>query len=62
MSVDEEIISAYVDAALGLHDLKLDAERRAAVIEQFRLLTTLAGQFLDQPLAPDDEPAPVFRL
>lgn len=60
--MDEQTISAYVDAALALHDLVLTPERRAAVIEQFRLLTTMAGQFLDQPLALDDEPAPVFRL
>lgn len=59
---DDTDLAAYVAAALALHELHLDATQQAAVIAQFRLLASMAQQFLDQPEAAEEEPAPVFRL
>jgi Protein of unknown function (DUF4089) len=52
---------AYVDAMAALQCLPLDAERRAAVIEQMIHIETLARLFVDFPLEAELEPAPVFR-
>jgi hypothetical protein len=52
---------AYVDAMAALHSLPLDDARRAAVIQQLAAIELLARQFVDFPLAPEIEPAPVFR-
>lgn len=52
---------AYVDAAIELHDLPLDAARRAEVIEQLKRIEAIAKPMLDFPLEAEVEPAPVFR-
>ena len=53
--------SAYLDVATVLHDLPLDPQRRAAVIEQLERIEALAKTVVDFPLDSDVEPAPVFR-
>jgi Protein of unknown function (DUF4089) len=52
---------SYVDAMAALQRLPLDAERRAQVVRQLIQIETLAQRFVDFPLAPELEPAPVFR-
>ena len=54
-------LSRYVDACLALHGLVLTDDARHAVLEHFERNAAVAAAFLDLPLAPDDEPAPVFR-
>lgn len=53
-------LETYVDAALALHGYRLDATARAEVIRQFTLGATIAAGFLEVPLGPEDEMAPVF--
>jgi hypothetical protein len=55
-------IPAYVDAALALHGYRLSEAARAEVLRQFTLGATIAAAFLDVPLGPEDEMAPVFTL
>ena len=52
---------AYVDAMSALQRLPLDAARRAEVVRQLANIESLAQRFMDFPLAPEVEPAPVFR-
>lgn len=52
---------AYIDAVTELHDLPLDAARRAEVIEQLKRIEAIAQVMLDFPLEAEVEPAPVFR-
>lgn len=52
---------SYVDAMAALQRLPLDAERRAEVVRQLIYIETLAQRFMNFPLAPELEPAPVFR-
>lgn len=59
---NDAMLDAYVAAALELHGLVLDDARLAEVQAQFRLLNGMAALFLQQDLAPDVEPAPVYRL
>lgn len=51
----------YVDVASKLHDLPLDATRRAEVIEQLKRIEAIAQPMLDFPLEVEVEPAFVFR-
>ena len=53
---------AYVDAALALAGLTLEAESRAAVVANTRVLRAMAAQFVDIPLPADLDPAAVLRL
>ena len=52
---------SYIDAMTAVHHLQLDAERRAAVLQQMILIETLARRFVDFLLEPEVEIAPVFR-
>ena len=52
--------SAYVDAALALHGFDLTPAARAAVLQNFERSAAIAAAFLDLPLGPEDEMAPVF--
>ena len=52
---------AYVDAMTKLQRLPLDAERRAEVVRQLTAIESLVQCFMDFPLEPEIEPAPVFR-
>jgi hypothetical protein len=53
--------SAYIDTMAAVHELRLDAERRAAVLQQMTNIEALARRFLDFPLEAEVEIAPVFR-
>jgi hypothetical protein len=53
-------IAAYVDAALALHGYRLSESTRDEVLRQFTLGATIAAGFLEVPLGPEDEMAPVF--
>lgn len=53
--------SAYIDTMTTVHALRLDAERRAAVLQQMTNIEVLAHRFLDFPLEAEVEIAPVFR-
>jgi hypothetical protein len=59
--LDRKALDAYVDAACVAQGLVIAVEQRAAVAEQFARVAQLAQSFLDFPLDPDDEPAPVYR-
>jgi hypothetical protein len=52
---------AYVDAALSLHGYSLSEQAQAAVVENFARIAAIAATFVDHPLQPHDEMAPVFR-
>ena len=52
---------AYIDSMAGLQRLPLDAERRAEVVRQMTHIETLAQRFVNFPLEPEVEPAPVFH-
>ena len=52
---------SYIDAMAALHRLPLDAVRRAEVARQMMQIETLARLFVDFPLKPEVEAAPVFR-
>jgi hypothetical protein len=53
-------IPRYLDAALALHGYQLSEATRDEVLRQFTLGATIAAGFLDLPLGPEDEMAPVF--
>ena len=53
--------ASYIDAMATLHRLPLDAERRVEVARQMMHIETMARQFVDFPLKPEVEIAPVFR-
>jgi hypothetical protein len=59
--MDKEILAQYVDAACALQGLALSAARRDAVVEQFGRVAQIAATFVDFPLDPEDEQAPVYR-
>jgi hypothetical protein len=61
MTTDATNWPAYVDAMSALQRLPLDAERRAAVIQQLTQIEILARRITEFPLPPELEPAPVFR-
>ena len=52
---------AYIDTMTAVHELRLNAERRAAVHQQMTNIEVLAHRFLDFPLEAEVEIAPVFR-
>ncbi len=53
--------AAHVAAAAPLVGLRLSPQRQAQVAEALALVARLAAPALAVPLAPEDEPAPVFR-
>jgi hypothetical protein len=57
----EDEIAHYAEAAARLLGLPVPDERRAAVLEHFRLAHRLAGVVEAWPLGPADEAAPVFQ-
>ena len=59
--MNNEDWSAYVSAAATLHGLALDASRQAEVVAQLQRIHEMASPMLAFTLAPDIEPAPVFR-
>lgn len=59
--MNEEQLSAYVDAACAANGIVLTAEERARVIGHFARTVVLAGPLLELPLPPDVEAAAVFR-
>ena len=52
----------YVRAAMTLQRLEIDDTRLTAVTQQFDLLAAMAETFIVEPLPPDGEPAPIYRL
>ena len=52
---------AYVAVMTSVHRLTLDDERRPEVIRQLANIEVLAQRFMEFPLEPEVEPAPVFR-
>jgi len=59
--MNNEQLAKYVDAACAAQGLALSAARREAVIEQFTRIAQIADTFLDFPLGPEDEQAPIYR-
>lgn len=53
--------SAYIDSMTALHQLHLDADRKAEVMRQMARIETMAQRFVDFPLEAEIELAPVFR-
>ncbi len=62
MSDETADLIEYVRVALRLQRLEIDDTRRTAVTHQFRLLAAMAEAFMEEPLPPDMEPAPIYRL
>jgi hypothetical protein len=54
--MDEKMLAA----AAAMVGLRLSDEQIPAVLEQFRRAAQIAQPVLDAPLAPEDEPAPVW--
>jgi hypothetical protein len=59
MTADE--IEIYVDAAAAALDLDIEPAHRRGVIENFTRLAQLAAVVNEFPLAPEDEPAPLWK-
>jgi hypothetical protein len=59
--VDKVELIEYVDAACAAQGITLSHGQRASVIEHFGRIAQIAEAFLDFPLGPEDEQAPVFR-
>lgn len=57
----DPILKAHVDATLALHGYSLSDDAYLAVLENFARSAAIAATFLDHPLTPEDEMAPVFR-
>lgn len=55
-------LAAYLDAVAPLQGFALTPEQRAAVLLNLERFAAIAAGFLDQPLAPDEEPILVQRL
>ncbi|HEX4326383.1 MAG TPA: DUF4089 domain-containing protein [Burkholderiales bacterium] len=54
-------IEKYVDAAAAALDLNLAPGHRPGVLENFTRLAQLAALVNEFPLAPEDEPAPLWK-
>ncbi|MDR3392923.1 MAG: DUF4089 domain-containing protein [Sulfuriferula sp.] len=52
----------YVEAALALQNMQVDAQRLESIIRQFTLLAAMADSFMAEPLPPALESAPLYRL
>lgn len=52
----------YVETALALQDMPVDPQRLASVTRQFALLASMADSFMAEPLPPELESAPLYRL
>jgi hypothetical protein len=52
---------AYMDAAAPMLGLRIPPECREGVIANLQRTAAIAALVLAHPLAPDDEPAAVFR-
>ena len=61
MNADKVDWPSYIETMAALHRLPLDAERRAEIARQMTHIETLAQRFMDFPLKPEVELAPVFR-
>ena len=61
MTGNEMDWAAYVAAASVVHGLSIEGARRDEVIVQLSRLHAHAQGFLEFPLPPEVEPAPVFR-
>lgn len=61
MHKPEMDLNPYLDAALALHGLDLDEERRREVERQFRLLIDMVQVVERVPLGAEVEPANIFR-
>ncbi len=58
----EAEIEQYVDAALQMHGIQLDAASRSEVLNQFSLLRSMYLIVEKETLTADIESASVFRL
>jgi hypothetical protein len=59
MTTDQ--MSAYIAAAAAAIDLPIAPEHMPGVLENFERLAGIAAQVDAFPLAPENEPAPVWR-
>ncbi len=60
--MSEDPAEAYVEAAAALAGLSLDADSKAAVVANTRVLQALAAEFVDLPLPAGLDPAALLRL
>lgn len=56
-----EQIESYVSAASAALELPITPSQRPGVIENFTRLAQLAALVNEFPLAPEDEPAPLWK-
>ena len=61
MSLSDEQLGTQADIGAAALGLTLTPQSRAAVIANLRILTDQAEIFADVPLAPGDDPLPIFR-
>jgi hypothetical protein len=59
--MSEDDVLAYVRMSAALLDLPLDAARAARVAQQLARTAALAKLLESAPLAPEDEPAELYR-
>lgn len=59
--MSESALDTYLEAALALHGLELDEDRKREVAKQLALLQSMANVVMAAPLPADIEPANVFR-
>lgn len=59
--MEEQDILAYVKAGAPTLGLQLDAQRAAAVAQHFGRTLALARLLEQAPLAPEHEPAEIYR-
>lgn len=55
-------MTQYIDAALALHEIKLNETRRVEVEKQFHLLQSMHGILDAEPIPIEVESANIFRL
>lgn len=58
--MDPADIERHVDATAAVLGLPLAPAHRPGVLQYFALAAGMAGQVMDLPLGPEDEPAEVF--
>ena len=62
MNARPKALTEYVRVTLQLHGLELDDARRAAVTQQFEILTGMADLFLSETYPSEISTAPIYRL
>jgi len=52
---------AFIDAAAPLLGLTIDPAHRPGVVQNLERIAGIARLLMDEPMPPEDQPAPVFE-